>query len=92
VVHELKCWPQQFEALLAGVKAHEVRKRDRDFRVGDQLKLREWEPLYAEMDKDALIMKQGKYTGREQVVTVGWITEPGCFGLPADVCVMTVLP
>lgn len=95
MIHELKCWPNQFDALLCEVKGHEVRKRDRDFRIGDHLDLREWKPTYCERDRDqhghrALVAKQGEYTGRRILVEVGWITEAGTFGLPADVCVMTV--
>lgn len=42
--HELKTWPSQFFALVSGVKLAEFRKNDRDFRVGDELVLREWIP------------------------------------------------
>ena len=69
-VHELKSWPDEFEAICAGTKSHEVRKRDRDFEVGDQLILREYDPL-------------GKtYSGRILYLEIVHITPGGRFGLP----------
>ena len=52
-VHELKSWPEYFEPVLTGKKTFELRKDDRHYKVGDILKLREWEPNTA------------KYSGRE---------------------------
>lgn len=49
-VHDLKCWPQHFGAVLRGDKRCEIRFNDRHYMVGDVLRLREWE---------------GEYTGRE---------------------------
>jgi ParB family chromosome partitioning protein len=43
-VHYLKCWPEPFEATLAGLKTHEFRKNDRDFKVGDLLVLQLFDP------------------------------------------------
>lgn len=43
-VHELKCWPGFFLDLQRGDKTFEVRKNDRDYRVHDSLRLREWYP------------------------------------------------
>ena len=42
--HELKTWPEYFAPTAAGVKTFEVRRDDRGFRVGDRLRLREFEP------------------------------------------------
>lgn len=76
-VHELKCWPEPFEAMWKDLKTCEVRKNDRDFKVGDILHLREFSP-------DMRI-----YLGRGMVAHVLHI-QTG-FGLPEDVCVMSVV-
>ncbi|WP_093177717.1 DUF3850 domain-containing protein [Variovorax sp. YR266] len=50
--HVLKSWPKFFGPIAAGIRTHELRRRDRDFHVGDQLELREFDPA------------TGEYTGR----------------------------
>lgn len=42
--HKLKTWPKWFEAVIEGRKTFELRNNDRDFREGDRLVLREWDP------------------------------------------------
>jgi hypothetical protein len=54
--HVLKCWPEFFQPVFDGKKNFELRKNDRDYKVGDVLVLREWEPR--EDDTHG-------YTGRE---------------------------
>ena len=44
-VHPLKTWPKYFHALAAGDKTFEARRNDRDYRVGDVLRLREWDTI-----------------------------------------------
>lgn len=63
--HELKCWPLYFEALQDGRKTFEIRPNDRNYAVGDVLRLREWIPSRAE------------YTGRECCRRVVYITDFG---------------
>jgi len=66
--HELKTWPEYFQAIVEGRKPFEYRLNDRDFKVGDVLHLREWVPPAEDDELDA---RGGHYTGRElrQVVT-----------------------
>lgn len=67
--HDLKIWPEFFEPVCEGIKRFEVRKNDRGIKVGDYLKLREWDPIA----KD--------YSGREVRVKVlymlDWRDIPG---------------
>ena len=58
----MKSWPEFFEEILRGRKTHDLRRNDRDFREGDVLVLKEYDP------------RQGKYTGRSCNVEVTYIT------------------
>ena len=51
-VHKLKTWPSYFDDIYKGHKNFEIRKNDRDFKIGDDLLLEEWDP------------NTQKYTGR----------------------------
>lgn len=59
--HELKIWPEYFEKLADGKKYFEIRRHDRNFKVEDKLKLREW-------DKNTQ-----SYTGQESTVYITYI-------------------
>ena len=74
-VHELKCWPEFFHAIMSGMKTFDLRFNDRGFASGDILVLREWCP-----DKMA-------YTGRYTRRLVSYITGCSTMGLqPNWVC------
>ena len=61
--HTVKSWPNLFEATLSGLKTHEVRRvSDRDYRVGDRLRLQEFDPVTS------------NYSGRELVVRITYVT------------------
>lgn len=45
MTHDLKTWPDGFQAVVEGRKLHETRTDDRHFQVGDELLLREWIPM-----------------------------------------------
>jgi len=66
--HELKTWPGPFDAVWRGNKTAELRKLDRDFRVGDTLILRCYLP------------DLGRYDGRSVHATITHIVHVG-FGL-----------
>lgn len=77
-IHELKTHPLPFSAVIGGLKKHEVRVNDRCFQLGDDLRLREWNP------------ETETYTGRYVVAQITYITEGGTFGLPPDLIVMSI--
>lgn len=77
-VHPLKTWPEFFE-VVGRSKTFEVRKNDRDFKVGDILWLQEWSE------------KEG-YTGRDRKFTITYLLEGGQFGIEKGYCVMSLGP
>lgn len=90
--HELKCWPELFQAILDGRKRYEIRVNDRGYAVGDVLHLREW--AYSEWSKrpDGMPYRsvEEHYTGREYRVRVLYMTPGGAWGLPSNLCVMSI--
>lgn len=79
--HDLKVWPAFFEALNDGRKTFEWRKNDRDFRTGDTLRLREWDP------------NTEAYTGRDLIRTVSYMQTDfvgSDFGFPAGYAVLAL--
>lgn len=59
--HELKTWPEFFEAVREQRKLFEIRRNDRLFNVGDLLFLKEWDPEHQ------------CYTGREVSAMIDFI-------------------
>jgi len=76
--HYLKVWTKQFDAVRRGAKTHEVRKGDKDYRAGDIIILREFDP------------NERVYTGKCIEVQITFTTRGGTFGIPADICVMSI--
>lgn len=84
-VHEVKSWPKLFEATINGSKKHDMRRSsDREYRVGDILHMREFDP-----EKNA-------YTGRYANALITYITsaEFPCAlsskGLSEDYCILSL--
>lgn len=75
MLHELKCWPGYFQAILDGEKTFEIRKNDREFRVGDTVRLKEYQPLRQE------------YTGREKTFVISYV-ETEFIGITEGFCVL----
>lgn len=47
----LKCWPENWDAIIRGEKTAEVRStEDRTFSIGDVLELQRWNPVRQEND------------------------------------------
>lgn len=64
MIHELKIKKEYFEAVRKGKKTFEVRKNDRDYKVGDYLALNEIE----QDDVSTLV-----YTGNSIIVKITYI-------------------
>jgi len=80
VIHELKTWPMYFERLADGSKTFEIRKDDRGYQTGDELRLREWDP-------------NSGYTGRSLQFRVGFVAKGDLFGLSlGGHAVLSLLP
>jgi len=84
MIHELKTHPPYFQSVLEGKRTHEVRVNDRNFRVGDFLRLREFFP------REVTGKKEGTYTGREVLVAVTYVTLGGAWNLPDNLCVLSI--
>ena len=76
--HELKTWSEYFIAILSGEKKFEVRKNDRDYKVGDTLILKEWDNFIEH------------YTGATLEVKVKYILYGAKFGIEEGYCVMSI--
>ena len=78
--HELKIYPEQFDAVVRGELRHQVRLDDRAYAVGDALLLRKYDgPLNG-------------YTGGALLTLVKFKTPGGVFGLPTELCVLSISP
>ncbi len=65
--HELKIYPNYYQAVIDGAKKFEIRKNDRCFSVGDILRLREYDPTRE------LNPITERYTGRYCYVRIDYI-------------------
>ena len=76
--HNLKTWPVPFKALWDGVKKHEYRENDRDYKNGDILVLQEYDP------------DEKKYSGRTIRAQVTYIDYGPDWKISDGCCVMTI--
>lgn len=60
MTHELKIRPEYFKAVVLGDKTFEIRKNDRNFKVGDVIVLHEWN-------------EKGGYTGKHTLVNITYV-------------------
>lgn len=78
MLHDLKTHPIAFEPMLAGLKRAEFRKNDRGYKVGDDLKLREWDPA------------TNAFTGRLIFAEITHILEGPSFGVPEGFAMLSL--
>lgn len=76
--HDLKVWPKFYDDVLYRRKRFEVRKNDRNYQVGDILRLRRFDP-----DKN-------DYTGGECLRLVTYMMLGGQFGIDPEYVVMSL--
>jgi len=78
--HDLKCWPEVFEATRFGIKRCEFRRDDRTppFAAGQVLRLCEWDPVTE------------RYTGDHILVGVLHVLRGPAFGIPEGFALMSV--
>jgi hypothetical protein len=67
--HDLKTWPEFFQAIIENRKPFEYRLNDRDYKVDDVLHLQEWVPA----EDGELGVREGRYTGREVWKRVSYV-------------------
>jgi hypothetical protein len=57
--HVVKSWPEFYGLVASGKKNFELRRNDRDYQIGDEIELREFEPKIPSHH-----LGEGTYTGR----------------------------
>ena len=91
MTHELKTWPEPFQAVLDDAKRFEFRKNDRGFMVGDTLHLREWDPSCPDVGTGGIpAVTQKGYTGREAHARITYLLRGPAFGIPADCAILSI--
>lgn len=73
--HSLKTWMPYFQDILDGKKTFEFRNNDRNFEVGDEVVLREYDH------------EKGEFTGRQLFGTITYLLKGPDFNLPEGYCV-----
>lgn len=94
--HELKCWPEFFQAIVDGRKPFDARKNDRDFKSGDEIILKEFAPT------GPAAQHRGDYTGRQIIVVITYVLSGtasdkaeggdtgGLFGVREGYCILGI--
>ena len=62
-MHELKSWPAHFSEIITLIRRFDTRLNDRDFKQGDSVLFREWNPDTKE------------YTGREAKTVIAFVSK-----------------
>ncbi len=83
--HELKIWPDYFQAILDGTKTFEVRtSQNRRYQEGDRLRLREY---------DAISKPNPSYSGRELLREITYVLSGSAFvGIKRGYVVLSLRP
>jgi hypothetical protein len=84
MTHRLKLHPGPFGAAWDGLKPWEFRLNDRDFQVGHEVVLEEWDPAPYNKYHTASV----GYTGRLITGHITYILREG-YGIPEGYCIFT---
>lgn len=82
--HHVKSWRHFYQAIQAGVKTHDLRLNDREYNVGDALKLYEYDNI------------KGVFTGQSCIAHITYITDnrvPCAYSsavLPKGYCILSI--
>lgn len=76
--HELKTWPFYYQDIANGNKKFEIRLNDRDFKIGDMLILKEYDP------------DTKKYTNNFCTKTITYILYGGSMGLKTGYVILSI--
>jgi len=87
MIHELKTWPEYFQAIVSGDKTFELRKNDRNFQTGDHLKLMEYMPCGHGVYTPRSI---GYYTGAFVTMKVTYVLQGGRLGIENGYCILGI--
>lgn len=88
MIHELKTWPIYFQAIIREGKNFELRKNDRDFKVGDHVRLMEYMPSGSGCYSSNSV---GFYTGAHVLLRIAYVLK-GCpeLGLKEGHCILAL--
>lgn len=75
-VHHMKVWPHYFDAIILYGKRFEVRKNDRNYKVGDRMVMHVWDPI------------EQAYTQYGCTCTITYILHGGQLGIADDYAVL----
>lgn len=75
-IHFLKCWPEQFDAIVEGAKTFDVRINDRPFALGDVVVMLGYYP------------NEKYYSNRSVPKIITYILDGGQFGVKEGYCVL----
>ncbi len=77
--HDLKTWPEHFDNVVKKVKTFEIRKNDRNYKVGDTALLKRYDP-----DKKV-------YTGETCQIFISHILygKDNNWGIESDTCILS---
>ena len=83
-IHFVKSHPDYFLNILNGVCFHELRKNDRDYKVGDAMVLMEWNPIDEEYSGRELLVDITDKTDLHNVCAVSTVA------LHPDYCILSI--